>query len=355
MNPAPVQSSSSLAPCPPPGLWQARSHSCAFGKKLGTAFVFILFTLSVLAQDSANLVVVTPGPGIKTKPKDIHDHFHPARAWFIAGASALGYGGSLIILNNAWYKNYAHTSFHTFNDSREWLQVDKIGHAWTAYNTGRGSAATWRWTGMPEKKSVILGGLTGATYLTAIEFLDAHSSKWGWSWSDIGANIAGSGFFISQQLLWNEQRVQLKFSFHSKNYGEPVLDARADDLFGKAWYERMLKDYNAQTYWLSANPGSFFERSHLPPWLNIAVGYGGDGMFGGFENKWTDKDGNTITRFDIPRKRQFYFAPDIDFTKIKTNRKWLRTVFFCLNTFKCPAPALMIDSKGKMKAYAIYF
>src|SRR5258705_296194 len=97
------------------------------------------------------------------------------------------------------------------------------------------------------------------------------------------------------------------------------------------------------------------KKNKPPPWLNMAVGYGGDGMFGGFENKWTDKDGNTITRFDIPRKRQFYLAPDIDFTKIKTNKKWLRTVFFCLNAFKCPSPALMMDSKGKFKAYVLYF
>jgi hypothetical protein len=79
-------------------------------------------------------------------------------------------------------------------------------------------------------------------------------------------------------------------------------------------------------------------------------------MFGGFENKWTDGDpGFPVNRTDIPRKRQFYLAPDIDFTKIRTKKKWLKTVFTFLNAFKCPAPALMIDSKGKFRAYAIYF
>ena len=134
-----------------------------------------------------------------------------------------------------------------------------------------------------------------------------------------------------------------------------MLEQRSDDLFGKSWYERMLKDYNQQTYWLSANLRSFFPKSKLPAWLNVAVGYGADGMFGGFENKWKDKPGNDVTRYDIQRKRQYYLAPDIDFTKIKTNSKFLRTAFSFLNAFKCPAPALMIDSKGKMKVYAIYF
>jgi hypothetical protein len=75
----------------------------------------------------------------------------------------------------------------------------------------------------------------------------------------------------------------------------------------------------------------------------------------GFENAWTDQSGNDIARYDKARKRQFYLAPDIDFTKIKTKSKFLRTTFSFLNSFKCPGPALMLDSKGKFKAYAVYF
>jgi hypothetical protein len=277
------------------------------------------------------------------------------RPWLIGGLTAAAYGGSLIVLNNAWFKDYAHTPFQTFNDSREWLQVDKVGHAWTAYNTGRASAALWQWGGLSHKQAVWIGGLSGFAYLTGIEFMDAHSAKWGWSWSDIGANIFGSALFMGQEFLWKEQRIQFKFSFHKNNYSDPMLETRANELFGKSWYERMLKDYNAQAYWLSANIKSFFPETGLPAWLNVAVGYGADGMFGGFENKWQNNLGNDVTRYDIPRKRQFYLAPDIDFTKIKTKSKFLRTAFFMLNAFKCPSPAFMLDSKGKAKVYLFYF
>ena len=95
--------------------------------------------------------------------------------------------------------------------------------------------------------------------------------------------------------------------------------------------------------------------SKLPGWLNIAFGYGAEGMLGGFENKWTDKNNAVQTRYDIERNRQFYISPDIDFTRIKTNSKSLRTLFSVLNCIKVPAPALMINSKGKLKAYAVYF
>jgi uncharacterized protein YfiM (DUF2279 family) len=277
------------------------------------------------------------------------------RQWFIGGVHVVGYGGSLILLNEAWYKDFPRTSFHVFNDSKEWLQMDKVGHAWTVYNAGKVSAAMWKWAAVPDKKAAWLGVLGSTAYLTGIEFLDGHSAKWGWSWSDIAANFIGSGFFIGQKLLWDEEHIQFKFSFHTNNYSEPMLEQRADDLYGKTWYERMLKDYNAQTYWFSVNLKSFFKKSDLPPWLNVAVGYGADGMFGGIENRWIDKLGNAIDRTDIPRKRQFYLAPDIDFTKIKTNKWWMKSIFTFLNAFKCPAPALMIDSKGKFKAYAIYF
>ena len=334
-----------------------------FRTLLSTFFIILLFHFPVLAQDDLSPAVTSP-IGIKRAPRvtdcrfgevPATDSIHKGRLWLVTGVHVVGYGGSLIILSKAWYANYPKTSFHTFNDSKEWLQMDKVGHGWTAYNAGRISAGMWKWAGVPAKKAAWIGAATATAYLIGIEFLDAHSAEWGWSWSDIAANFFGSGFFLGQELLWGEQRIQYKFSFHKKDYSDPVLEQRADDLFGESWYERMLKDYNAQTYWFSANLKSFFKQNKLPPWLNISVGYGADGMFGGFENKWTDEAGNVIDRTDIPRKRQFYLAPDIDFTKIKTNQKWLRTVFTLLNAFKCPAPTLMIDSHGKFKAYAIYF
>ncbi|MEO5564357.1 MAG: DUF2279 domain-containing protein [Chitinophagaceae bacterium] len=316
----------------------------------------LIFSSQCISQNRTAVIGnYVPAPTFTYADSGLTNKQKKTRQWLVGGATAAAYGGSLIVLNDTWFKGYAHTSFQTFNDSKEWLQVDKIGHIWSAYQSGRASTALWEWAGIPHKKAVWIGGLSGFLYLTGIEFMDAHSAKWGWSWSDIAANITGSGLFMGQEFLWNEQRIQYKFSFHSNSYGDPMLEQRANDLFGKSFSERILKDYNAQTYWFSANLKSFFKQSNLPPWLNVAVGYGADGMFGGFENKWFDNLGNDVTRYDVPRKRQFYLAPDIDFTKIKTNSKFLKTAFFMLNAFKCPSPALMIDSKGKARAYAVYF
>jgi hypothetical protein len=269
------------------------------------------------------------------------------RIYFATAGSIAAYTGTIAALSEAWYKNYAQTSFHFFNDNSGWLQVDKAGHVFSAYTSGKMSQELWRWAGLSRKQRIWIGGLSGTAFLTTIEILDGFSSGWGFSLGDLGADLAGSGLFIAQELLWDEQRVQVKFSFHHNNYNDPLLDARADEMFGNRTLERMLKDYNGQTYWLSINLKSFYKKSKLPSWLNIAIGYGADGMFGGTENIVRDKNGTVVfDRSDISRYRQWYIAPDIDLTRIKTKSKFLKATFFLLNSFKFPAPSIGFSKKG---------
>jgi hypothetical protein len=213
----------------------------------------------------------------------------------------------------------------------------------------------WRWAGLPRKQRIWAGGLSGAAYQSIIEILDGFSSEYGFSVTDFAANIFGSGMFVAQEFAWDDQRMKFKFSFHKKNYDEPGLNARADQLYGKTEIERFIKDYNAQTYWLSANIQSFFPESGLPRWLSVAIGYGAEGMFGARSNVAVDKAGTVIfDRSDVKRYRQWYISPDVDFTKIQTNKKGLKFLFFVLNALKFPAPALEY-SKGKFRGHLVVF
>ena len=214
----------------------------------------------------------------------------------------------------------------------------------------------WRWAGLSRKKRIWIGGLSGIAYQTIIETLDGFSSEWGWSWGDMGANVFGSGMVIGQELAWNDQRVKMKFSFHKKNYGSADLNERADELYGKGLTARMLKDYNGQTYWLTANLNSFFPKSNFPKWLNIAVGYGAEGMFGASENVGRDDIGNiNFDRRDITRYRQFYIAPDLDLTKIKTRSYLVKLALIALNSFKFPTPSLEYNTRGKLVFHFLHF
>jgi len=251
--------------------------------------------------------------------------------------------GSLIYLNQAWYQQYSGSTFHTFDDNNEWCQMDKFGHAFTTYQTGRLMMQAMDWAGYTRKKQILIGGLSGFAYMAAVEVMDGYSSGWGFSWGDMGANALGSGLAIGQKALWNEQRMQLKFSF----YPSGLAKYRTDQL-GKSFSTQILKDYNGQTYWLSINPSSFLKKdTGFPKWLNLAIGYGADGMLGARYNNVLAQDENGNT-FYFQRYRQYYLSLDVDFTRIRTRSKLLKAIFSGINTIKIPFPNLEL-SQGKLK------
>ncbi len=250
---------------------------------------------------------------------------------------------SLTYFNEVWYKEYKTKSLHQFNDNKEWFQLDKCGHTFATYQTGRLMMDAMNWAGYSKKKQVIIGGLSGFTYMAAIELMDGFSDGWGFSWGDIYANALGSGFAIGQKVLWNEQRIQIKFSYYHSQYAK-----YNPKLLGESVYSQFLKDYNGQIYWISINPSSFIKADNkFPKWLNVAFGYGANGMIGARENTimTRDKNGNEIY---FNRYRQSYFSFDIDFTRIKTKSKILKSVFYCLNIIKIPFPNLEF-SERKLK------
>ena len=279
--------------------------------------------------------------------------YNKKRVRLVTVSNVVAYGALLVGLNAEWYAKYPRSGFHFFNDDAEWLQVDKVGHAYSAYTESRASMEAWRWAGLSRKERIWIGGLSGIAYQSIIEVLDGFSSEYGFSPGDFTANIIGSGMFIAQEFAWDDQRIKFKFSFHRKNYGEADLDKRADAIYGSTEIERFIKDYNAQSYWLSANIKSFFPDTKLPRWLSFSFGYGAEGMFGARSNVFME-NGNVIDWSNIKRYRQWYISPDVDFTKIRTNKKGLKILFFILDAFKFPAPTLEF-SNGSFKGHWIVF
>src|ERR1700694_1414558 len=53
-----------------------------------------------------------------------------------------------IALHFLWYKKFAKSRFHFFNDNAEWLQMDKLGHSTTAYNISAMQYDLMRWSGV---------------------------------------------------------------------------------------------------------------------------------------------------------------------------------------------------------------
>jgi len=272
------------------------------------------------------------------------DSLNPCRRNAIIIAEASLGGLTLIGLNQLWYKDYPQTNFHVLNDNDEWLQMDKMGHVFTAYQLGRLGANVLNWSGVQKKDQLIYGATLGFVFLTTVEVFDGFSEEWGFSWGDILANTMGTGFYIGQELLWQEQRITLKYSFHQTKYA-----LQRPDKLGDGFLEELLKDYNGQTYWLSANLHSFFKESKIPSWLNVAFGYGADDMLMG-NNEAVDN----LFISQSP-KRQYFLSLDVDLTKIKTNSHFLKTLFDVFNLIKVPFPTVEFTEKNGIKVHSVYF
>ena len=253
--------------------------------------------------------------------------------------------GALIGLNQLWYADYPKSNFHFINDNSEWLQLDKVGHLYSSYHIGRFGAVVLNWSGASKKNQLIYGASLGFVFLTAVEVMDGFSEEWGASMGDVLANASGTALYVSQELIWKEQRIIPKFSFHTTRYAN-----YRPDLLGSTMQEQILKDYNGQTYWFSANLHSFSKKSKIPSWLNLAFGYGAEGMIGENDDK------NTIIFPIKPEKyRQFYLSLDVDLTKISTKSHFLKTVFSVLNTVKIPAPTVEYTPHRGFQFHAFYF
>lgn len=252
--------------------------------------------------------------------------------------------GALVGLNQLWYKDYPKSNFHTINDNNQWLQLDKVGHFYSTYHVGKIGADVLAWSGASKKEQLLYGATVGFGFLTVVEVFDGYSQEWGFSWGDMLANASGTGLYVGQELLWHEQRITPKFSFHQTHFAQ-----NRPETLGSSFNEQLLKDYNGQTYWLSFNLYSFTHSKVLPKWLNLALGYGGKGMIYGSNSEAFE---NGISQSP---KREFYLSLDVDLTKIKTKSHFLKTIFSTFNTIKVPAPTLQIGDFNGVKGHFIYF
>ncbi len=259
----------------------------------------------------------------------------------ILSASGL-YGASLVGMNELWYKNQPRNAFHFFNDNAEWLQMDKVGHFYWAYQMSDIGVKAFQWSGIDNNKAYFYGMLVGIIYQTPIEILDGFSPAFGASWGDLLANATGSAFLYMQYRLWDQIKIRPKFSF-SRSEIAPLRP----DVLGATFMEQVLKDYNGQTYWFSANIRLLTNFERIPPWLSLSVGYGANDMLRAREVQ-NSAEGHQMYR-------QCLFSLDVDWTQVKTKRKFVKWLLHAANFIKIPFPAIEINAKKGLVLHPMYF
>jgi uncharacterized protein YfiM (DUF2279 family) len=253
------------------------------------------------------------------------------------------WAGGITGLSNIWYKDFAKTPFHSFDDGSDWLQMDKAGHIYTTFHLSEANYRLFKWTGLSERTSKWIGAGIGLGFQTSLELLDGRNAGWGFSWYDMAANVIGASWFLAQQSIWKEQRLLLKFSYHPTEFA-----AYRPSVLGSNFSESLLKDYNGQTYWVSFSPKQFSQNWILPSWLCFSFGYSAEEKLVG------DKDIYVSNGISFQARRQYLFSLDLDVRELPIKNKWLKAVIRPLHYLKFPFPALILD-RNKLTGSWLYF
>jgi len=277
-----------------------------------------------------------------------------------------GYALGSAFLYQNWYARYDRSAFHFYNDWGEWNNMDKLGHIQASYFQTDMIYKGLLWAGTNEDKALLQAGFISLGFQSTIEIMDGFSEKWGFSVPDFASNILGASLFVVQHNIWQQQKLKIKYSYfpsgiNSVAITEPgsennvLITERKKSLFGNTLPQQMLKDYNGQTFWLSANPSDWIPASQWPAFLAIAAGYGSNNMLGGYSNKWkvngTAVDGEALVG---PRYRQYILALDYDLSKLRTRSPFLKQLLHMLNHLKWPAPAVELRSDGSLHFHLLF-
>lgn len=274
---------------------------------------------------------------------DNSDTLNTPRLITVSTLTGVGWSGSMIGLHYVWYTGYPKSKLHSFDDHKEWLQMDKIGHFYTAYQISDKLARSFHWSGLNRKTSAFIGAGIGFGYQLTLEFLDGINAQWGFSWSDVAANTSGAVVYLAQELAFKEQIFKPKFSFSPSPYAK-----YRPNTLGSTFAEQLLKDYNGQTYWFSFSPFAFSKTENAPKWLCLSLGYSIRGKLHGYENNY--HVGNKL----FTAQREFIFSFDIDVSKLPIKKRWMRVLLSPFNMIKIPFPAL-IFTKGDVQGSWFYF
>jgi len=289
-------------------------------------FFILLFELStiVLAQ---NISSTHPEDSIQRKRKNLQ---------IFSSISVGMYGMGLLGMNQLWYQNQSRTSFHFFNDNSQWMQVDKVGHGYTAFYLSELNYRTLRKIGLPEKKAIGWGSGLGFLWMLPIEILDGFSATYGASYGDLMANFSGSALFLIQKLSFKEILIRPKFTFRRSSWA-----SQRPEVLGENLGQEILKDYNAQIYRLSFNVKKITHWKNYPCVLNLAIGYGAGEMLYGkpAENQL----------IGLKPYRRYFLGLDWHFSNIPTQKRFWKSVFYILDMVSLPAPTLELRKGKKIK------
>lgn len=236
------------------------------------------------------------------------------------------------------------------------FSLDKGAHFYMTYIPSYLTSELFMECGMSYDASAIWGAITGLAYLSYIEINDGHSYNFGFSPSDFGADILGSGFFLAQHYSPFLQNFTPKFEYVVPSW---IGQQHRDDPGGKPNPNLIfIDDYSTHTWWMSVNVHNLLPekiQNYWPSWLELSFGYAVyslmDQQYLQDPKKYDDFNGVAYGN------RKLLIALDYNLSKLllelfpKPNGT-LGWIIQTLNYYKLPSPVLEIGKQTKF--YLIY-
>lgn len=241
------------------------------------------------------------------------------------------YSASMIGLNEIWYKSHPRSEFHFFDDSKEWMQMDKVGHIYTSWHLTRVGYNYFQSKNLPKNKSLLFGAITSTIMMAPIEWLDGYSTAYGASTSDIIANLSGTLLFAIHKSLNDHNLIKLKYSYWPSQFAD-----ERPEVLGENTLTRLIKDYNAQHYWISVDLSKV--HNSIPKWINLAFGYSANGMV----HARSEVNSNS----GYFSYREYFLALDLDLSNLKYRNQFQKILINTLDMVHIPFPALRFTSSG---------
>ncbi len=253
----------------------------------------------------------------------------------VTGITAAALGGTYVAHIEPWWsgKKQGFRFKYDWYDNY-WLEIDKLGHFYANIQLTRLSAASFRFAGLSERKSLWSGFLVSTAFFTSIELTDAGFADWGFSLPDYTANLLGALYPILQHEVAVFRHFNFKVSYLPSQFYKETSVSTRPGFVNYQPYTYYSGDYDGVRYWLSADVDWILPdklKPLWPDWLNIALGYGAR---------------NLPQANKRLKEREFYIALDYNMAYLPGESTILKSIKTLLNTIHLPAPALKISRSG---------
>ena len=136
--------------------------------------------------------------------------------------------------------------------------ADKLGHWFSTGIQADVYSSAYRLAGHSREDAALWGAATSFAFMLHYEVLDGFGRREVFDPSDIVSNAVGAGLVAARAHMPELEAARLKLSYWPSG---SACDATCD--------------YAGQTAWLAVTPRTLApDAQWLPPWLNVAVGYG---------------------------------------------------------------------------------